>query len=96
MQIATRKILEKLYQLKNNKGITTIDSYSLERNLLPKGKGCLSVSRIVRRLRQAGFLRYDDPRSNNHKYIISFNEKMVKEYLKKKNKKTQNTKNKTN
>jgi hypothetical protein len=79
------KILNKLLKMKKDKKPVKITSYYVERELIPKGIGSLSCSRILRALRSDhNLISYDDPRKKNHTYEIYFNKKEIKKFLKQK------------
>ena len=83
---ATVKILNKLLNAKKNP--VKLNSYYVERKLIPNGKGSLSCSRIIRALRnEYNLISYEDPRKKNHIYEIYLNEKEIKKFLKRKLKK---------
>ncbi len=79
----TQKVAEKL----KGKKFVTLSSVTVERGLIPSGKGMLSVSRILRRLRQEGYIDYEDPRKHNHTYNIKIYNSKLKELFSKKQKK---------
>jgi hypothetical protein len=59
------------YLLENAKDdIIKLHTKQVERGIIPDGLGCLSVSRYIRAMRQAGLIDYEDPRKMGHFYII--------------------------
>jgi len=74
---------------------TIIHSKDVERNIIKDGRGCLSVSKILRRMRQLGYIYYDDPRKNGHFYHIYIQPKLIEWYndINKNNDKIWETKN---
>jgi predicted CopG family antitoxin len=95
---ATIKILQKLVKMKKGKNPVKLNSFYVERYLIPNGKGALSCSRILRALRSDyNLISYEDPRKNNHIYEIYFNKKEVEKFIKsitekRRNKNVQQTK----
>jgi hypothetical protein len=83
-ETATVKILNKLIKMKKDKKPVKMTSYYVERELIPKGIGALSCSRILRALRSDNLISYNDPRKNNHIYEIYFNKKEIRKFLKQK------------
>ena len=70
------------YLLENAKNdIVKLHTKQVERDIIPDGLGCLSVSRYIRAMRQQGFIDYEDPRKTEHFYIIKIKQKL-KEWLK--------------
>jgi len=61
--------------------VAILHTKEVERNIIPDGLGCLSVSRYLRAMRQLGLIEYEDPRKNNHFYIIRITQKL-KDWLK--------------
>lgn len=77
------KILSKLNSLSNRDNIVKLNSYQIERHLIPNGKGMLSASRYIRLMREMGLIDYEDPRKYKHTYIIKLNKSKIKKILKK-------------
>jgi hypothetical protein len=70
------------YLLENAKNdIVKLHTKQVERNIIPDGLGCLSVSRYIRAMRKVGLIYYEDPRKMGHFYIIRILPKL-KEWLK--------------
>jgi hypothetical protein len=79
---ATIKILQKLLEMKKDRKPVKLNSYYVEREMIPRGRGALSCSRLLRLLRQDyKLIKYDDPRKKNHIYEINFNKKEVKRFI---------------
>jgi len=53
-----------------------VHTKTVEREIIPDGKGCLSVSRYLRAMRQQGLIDYEDPRKTGHIYIIDLKPKL--------------------
>jgi hypothetical protein len=67
------------YLLENAKNdIVKLHTKQVERNIIPDGLGCLSVSRYIRAMRQAGLIDYEDPRKTGHFYIIRIKTELKK------------------
>jgi hypothetical protein len=61
--------------------IIKLHTKQVEREIIPDGLGCLSVSRYIRAMRQIGLIDYEDPRKTGHFYIIKIKPEL-KEWLK--------------
>jgi len=59
------------YLIKKAKNdILKLHTKQVEREIIPDGLGCLSVSRYIRAMRQQKLIEYEDPRKTGHFYII--------------------------
>ena len=74
------KIAKYLIERANN-DIIKLHTKEVEREIIPDGLGCLSVSRYIRAMRKVGLIYYEDPRKMGHFYIIRILPKL-KEWLK--------------
>jgi len=79
MNAGEQMTLELLKQRAVN-GFVKLHSKEVERDLIPKGKYCLSVSKYCRNLRAMGEIEFPDPRANEHFYLIRIIDKTSHKY----------------
>jgi hypothetical protein len=75
-----KSIVKFLIQHRSKNNMLMIHTKGVERDIIPNGDGCLSVSRYLRNMREIGMIDYEDPRKNNHYYIIKLNKKLFDWY----------------
>jgi hypothetical protein len=78
---AVQKQIAKYLLDKAKNNIVKLHTKQVEREIIPDGLGCLSVSRYIRAMRQQGLIEYEDPRKMGHFYIIKIKPNL-KEWLK--------------
>jgi len=72
-----QKIIAKWLISNSNVNKTVVaHTRTIEREIIPDGIGCTSVSRYLRAMRQQGFIEYKDPRKNYHIYVIHIKPKL--------------------
>jgi len=71
------KILKYLINNADANGICRLHTKAVERDLIEEGRGSVSTSRYLRKMRQEGLIDYDDPRHHIHYYEIRINKDKV-------------------